>query len=124
MSQEMDIQSVQDTLNALRLKQKELAQQLSSTNFIWHGSISKRLLTCGKPSCPCHTNPEAKHGPYYYWTTKKAGKTISKTLSAQQAEVLQQWIQNRKELEHTVDEMKKLSQEAYNAICFIMEHSE
>lgn len=123
MSQEKDIHSAQVKLKALQRKQKEFAQQLGTTDFIWNGSISKRFLTCGKPACPCHTNPEAKHGPYYYWTTKKAGKTISKLLTEQQAEILQQWITNRRVLEHTLDDMKKLSQEAYEVILFIMENS-
>lgn len=123
MSQEMNIQSAQKKLDTLRLKQKELASQLSATEFIWNGSIGKRFLTCGTPSCHCHTDPEAKHGPYYYWTTKKAGKTVSRSLSEQQAEILKQWIENRRELEHTLDEMKKLSQEAYETILFILDHS-
>lgn len=124
MSQEMNIQSAQDTLSRLQEKQRELANQLSTTEFIWNGSISKRFLTCGTASCRCHADPEAKHGPYYYWTTKKAGKTVSRSLSEQQAVILEKWIENRRQLEHTLDEMKKLSQEAYEAILFIMEHSE
>ncbi len=120
----MNLQSAQKKLNALQSKQQELARQLGTTDFIWNGSISKRLLTCGTPSCHCHTDPEAKHGPYYYWTTKKAGKTISKALSEKQAEILSQWIDNRRSLERIIGDMQKLSQEAYEVIIFIMEHSD
>jgi hypothetical protein len=77
MSQENDIHSAQVTLKALQRKQQELAQQLSTTDFIWNGSISKRFLTCGKPACPCHTNPEAKHGPYYLNFLRKYYSIVS-----------------------------------------------
>jgi hypothetical protein len=112
----------QEKLHSLQEKQQELAQQLSSIGFIWSGTISKRMLTCGKPSCPCHTDPEAKHGPYYYWTTKKGGKTVSRSLSQEQAIILQEWIGNRRVLEHITEQMKKLSQEAYDATLFLVEH--
>lgn len=124
MIQEMDTLAAQDKLKILQLKQQELAQQLGTTDFIWNGSISKRFLTCGKPSCHCHRDTEAKHGPYYYWTTKKAGKTISKSLTEQQAGVLQQWISNRRKLERILNDMKKLSHEAYECIFIIMEHAD
>lgn len=124
MIQEMDTLAAQDKLKILQLKQQELAQQLGTTDFIWNGSISKRFLTCGKPSLPCHRDTEAKHGPYYYWTTKKAGKTISKSLTEQQAEILQQWISNRRKLERILNDMKKLSHEAYECIFIIMEHAD
>jgi len=124
MRQAMTIELAQKKLHTLRLKQQELAQQLSNVEFIWSGTITKRFLTCGKPSCACHADPDARHGPYYYWTTKKAGKTVSRTLTEQQAALLEQWIENRRKLEHILDAMKKLSQEAYEAMLFIMEHPE
>lgn len=124
MSQETDVLAAQDKLKTLQLKQQELARQLGTTDFIWNGSISKRFLTCGKPSCPCHRDTKAKHGPYYYWTTKKAGKTVSKLLTEQQAGILQQWINNRRELERILDDMQKLSQEAYESMLVIMEHAD
>jgi hypothetical protein len=124
MSQELNIESAQDKLTELQAKQRDLAKQLSDTEFIWNGSITKRFLTCGTPSCRCHTDPEAKHGPYYYWTTKKAGKTVSKSLSEKQAGILIEWIENRRKLEHTLSDMKKLSEQAYEVILFIMNHSD
>ena len=124
MSQEMTTELAQKKLHSLQLKQQHLAKQLGSIGFIWSGTISRRLLTCGKPSCRCHTDAEAKHGPYYYWTTKKAGKTVSRSLSREQATILGQWIDNRRELEQVTETMKKLSQEAYEAMLYLAEHSQ
>ncbi len=117
----MTTETAQKRLQVLRRKQQELAKELSTIEFIWSGSISKRFLTCGNPSCKCHTDTEAKHGPYYYWTTKKGGKTVARKLTEQQAEVLQPWIENRRTLEKTMNAMKKLSQDAYEAILVLLD---
>ena len=83
-------------------------------------AMHRRLLSV---SGNCHTDPDAKHGPYYYWTTKKGGKTVSRSLSQEQAVILQEWIDNRRELEHVTEQMKKLSQDAYEATLFLAEGS-
>jgi hypothetical protein len=70
------------------------------------------MLTCGKPQCACHKDPEARHGPYYYWTSKKNGKTISKKLSREEAEILESWIHNRRTIDATIKLMMKVSEHA------------
>ncbi len=91
---------------------EQLASRVPDLGFIWPGSISRRMMTCGKPSCACHSDPEARHGPYIYWTTKKASKTVGKLLSPEEAELYEEWIANRKQLEAIVREMKALSRRA------------
>ena len=51
---------------------------------------STRRITCGRPACRCHNDPEARHGPYHYWTRKARGK-------------------NNRELERLVKEMRRIS---------------
>lgn len=120
----MTRQSAQKTLLDAETQQQQLAKELNTIKFIWQGTIAKRYLACGKSSCACHSDPKAKHGPYYYWTTKKRGKTISRSLTEHQAQLLEEWITNRRRLDHIVEEMKKLSQAAYDAILFLWEHEE
>jgi len=71
-----------------------------------------QYLTCGKPGCSCATDPSARHDPYAYWTSKEANKTVSRLLSPEEAELLEEWIENRRELETVVRNMKKLSQKS------------
>jgi len=93
-------------------KYRSLTARLRQIGFIWPGYLQRRMLTCGKPNCACQTDPEARHGPYSYWTTKEAQKTVSKLLPADEAELYEQWINNRRELEQIVREMYELSRQA------------
>ncbi len=95
--------------------QKKLAAELSDIGFIWQGSIQWQRLTCGKPNCPCSTNPRAKHGPYPYWTSKKNNRTVSKLLKPQEVRILEEWVDNRKKIDSIIREMKKLSKSAFGA---------
>jgi hypothetical protein len=74
--------------------------------------VQRQKLTCGQPQCACHRDPQARHGPYFYWTSKKEGKTISRKLTPEEGEILQEWIENRRTLQETVKRMMKLSKHA------------
>ena len=89
---------------------KECAARLSSTGFISQGSISHRMMTCGKKTCACHTDEARRHGPYAYWTTKIKGKTVCRLLKPEEAKLVQEWIGNRKELDRITREMLELSE--------------
>ena len=47
-----------------------LKAELQTLGFIGQGSVSTRRITCGRPACRCHSDPEARHGPYHHWTRK------------------------------------------------------
>lgn len=96
-------------------KYQDLTARLAKTGFIWPGTVQRRLLTCGKAECACHHDPKRRHGPYAYWTSKAAQKTISRLLTLEEAELYEEWIENRRQLEQTVRAMKKLSRQAANA---------
>lgn len=104
--------SSENPLGPYERQHRELAERLARIGFLWPGSVSRRYLTCGNPRCACRTKPEARHGPYFYWSTKKAGKTVSRKLSPEEAEVISQWIENRKELTRLIDRMIAVSQQA------------
>ena len=89
-----------------------LAAQLAAIRFIWTGTIQWRMMTCGKPACACHADPRSRHGPYPYWTTKKAQRTVSVLLSRDEAAVYDTWIANRRLLEKIVEQIKRLSRKA------------
>ena len=100
-------------MQAYEDKHRKLTAKLSEIGFIWAGSIQRRYMTCGKPGCSCATDPDARHGPYAYWTSKEAKKTVSKLLSPEEADLLEEWIENRRKLEAVVREMKSLSQKTF-----------
>ena len=56
------------------------------------GSLSERTIKCGKPGCACAQNPKARHGPYHSLTHAVAGKTRSRFLNAEQADLARRQI--------------------------------
>ena len=41
------------------------------------GGLSSTTRTCGKASCPCHTDLSRRHGPNLYFTWRHDGKSQS-----------------------------------------------
>jgi len=83
---------------------RELATVLSQPKPMRRGSVSERTMKCGKASCPCQEDPKARHGPYYSLTRPVAGKTQSRYLSPEQAELARRQIAEghkfREQVEH------------------------
>lgn len=77
--------------------------------FICSGSVMLLYRKCGKATCACQDNKKAEHGPYYIWTRKVNGKTVTRTLSEQQANQCQKYIENLKNLNAILEEMKNLT---------------
>jgi hypothetical protein len=71
-----------------------LRDALSGVDYLCSGTLLKRMMRCGKPSCRCHQDPGARHGPYYEWGRMKGGKLVHRYVSPQQAAVLRQAIAN------------------------------
>jgi hypothetical protein len=77
--------------------------------FFCRGSVLKLLLPCGKPGCRCQATPPKLHGPYYRWTRKVAGKTVTRQVSADQAKLLREWIANGRRLDAVLHQLDQIS---------------
>lgn len=88
---------------------RELTAQLAQTGYLYDGTVGRQWLSCGKENCACASDPARRHGPYAYWTTKLKGRTVSRRLSAEEANLLEAWVQNRRGLERIKDEMIGIS---------------
>ena len=73
------------------------------------GSVQTRRIACGSPTCRCHHDPDARHGPYHYWTRKARGKTVGLKLTEDELGLYREWIENNRELERLVKEMRRVS---------------
>jgi hypothetical protein len=91
---------------------RRLTHQIAEIGFIATGSVIERYTTCGTQGCRCHADPPSRHGPYFQYTRKLAGKTLTRRLGTQQAERYRQWIANRRRLDDLVAEMDKTSRRA------------
>jgi hypothetical protein len=78
---------------------RKLAEKLAAVGPILQGAITERAIA----------SEDRAYGPYYQWTFKREGKTVTVNLTAAQAELFQKAIRNNRELEKTVKEMRELS---------------
>jgi len=82
---------------------RQLAAELADPQPMRRGSLSERTIKCSKPNCACAQDPKARHGPYYSLTQAVGGKTRSRFLTVEQAEVVRQQIDAGREFRGQVD---------------------
>jgi hypothetical protein len=95
---------------------RELAAQLADIGYITAGSITQRHTRCANQNCRCHADPPQLHGPYWQWTAKVNGKTITHRLSDTQAALYQEWIGNDRRLRDLLTQMREIAAEATQLI--------
>ena len=95
-------------INELGRKYFLLKRKIDKLGFICTGSVMKVFKTCGNPGCRCSKDKE-RHGPYNIWTHKVNSKTITRTLTSEQAKLAQNCINNMRKMEAILHQMKDLS---------------
>lgn len=98
--------------NAQRSAQRrraEITAQIATIGLPLPGSLVERRTRCGNPTCRCRADPPQLHGPYLTWTRKVDGKTVTRTLTAEQASTYRQLIDNARKLRQLVAELEKLA---------------
>jgi hypothetical protein len=91
------------------LEFQALKNDLLQVDLFRKGSISKSYQVCGKKNCRCHINKEFRHGPYYYWTLKVKGKTVTLKIPSDDIPLAQMFIDNSKNLQHKLKHLEALS---------------
>jgi hypothetical protein len=91
---------------------RQLAEQLAGIGLISSGSVTRRYTRCATPGCRCHADPPQPHGPYYQWTTKINGKTVTRRLNADEAKLYQQWIDNDRKMRKLIAQMRQVAAKA------------
>jgi hypothetical protein len=99
-------------LARLERRYRELKNRLQDLGFAVAGSVIERHTICGADNCRCQAEPPQRHGPYYQYSRKVAGKTISRRLTAEQAKQYRTWIANRRTLDQITADIDELSHQA------------
>jgi len=86
-----------------------LKSKISLKACILNGSLAKQYKRCGKLNCRCLEDKKYWHGPYWIWTRKEKGKTVTKTLSSEQAAVVNKAIKEMKDLNLIIEKWKAQS---------------
>jgi hypothetical protein len=105
----MSISILTARLNNAQRAYDTLKQALRELDFVRPGSVVKRYMPCGKPSCRCMGQPPRLHGPYYQWSHKLRSKTVTMRVTPEQAKLCQQWVENHRRLKDIVRRMETLS---------------
>jgi len=94
-----------------RRDQAKLAADLGAVGFALPGTILERRICCKKPGCRCTADPPRLHGPYYQWTRKVDGKTVTRLLSAEQMARYGEWFDSAKRIRAAANDLEALSLE-------------
>lgn len=97
------------TLVGDKERYEKLKGSIAELGYFRYGSLTRRFMPCGKAGCRCLASPPQLHGPYYQWTRKVAGKTVTVRLSEQEAALLETWIANGRQLDRILGQMQRAS---------------
>ena len=92
-----------------RTRYDALKRAVLTLGPIRRGSLVRRFMPCGKPGCCCQVSPPELHGPYYQWTRKVRGKTVTVRLTREEARLFEEWISSGRQLEKIVAQMEAVS---------------
>lgn len=104
--------STAERLATYQARYAELAGQLADVGLIAAGSITQRYTRCTSAGCRCNADPSQPHGPYYQWTAKLNGKTVTRRLSPEQARLYKEWIANDRRLRALISKMRDVATKA------------
>jgi hypothetical protein len=91
---------------------REAQRDLQHLDYFLKGTVLKRRMKCGQPSCICHRDPSKRHGPYFEWTYKAKGKTVNVKLSPQAAPLYQAATRQHRKLKTVLARMERSSRAA------------
>ena len=99
-------------LAAYQNRYRQLAAQLAEIGMISAGTLTRRYTRCASPGCKCRADPPQPHGPYWQWTRKIDGKTVTRRLTPAEAKLYREWIANDRRLRRIVDQMRTIAAKA------------
>jgi hypothetical protein len=82
---------------------------LARAEFALPGTLLERSFRCGKRNCRCHADPPRLHGPYWQWTRKRDGKTVTINLTPDQAARYQPWFDTARDIRGALTRIEELS---------------
>lgn len=90
----------------------ELKTVLTTLGYFCKGTVGSRTFVCGRAACPCHRDAARRHGPYFEWTYKVAGKTVYHRLSPQEARIYKDGAAEYRRLKALLRRLENVSRRA------------
>lgn len=104
--------TVEERLAEYDRRHRELAAQIAEIGIVAAGSVTRRYTRCTSAGCRCNADPPIPHGPYWQWTAKVNGKTVTKRLTAKEAQLYQEWIGNDRRIRTLLAQIRKVDAKA------------
>ena len=82
---------------------RSLVQLLAETMPMRRGSVTERFVKCNKAGCACRESEDARHGPYYSVSRVVNGRTRSRWLAADQAQIVQRQVEHGKQFRKRIE---------------------
>lgn len=90
-------------------RHQQIQAELGQIGLVLPGSLTDRTTRCQRAGCHCHADPPQLHGPYPTWTRKTGNRTITKTLTPEDAERLRPYFDAHRRLRQLINELEALS---------------
>ena len=100
------------TLDAYAKRFQALQADLAQIEYFSKGTLLARMVRCGKPQCACGKDPSKRHGPYYEWTYKVRGKTVTVRLAPEAAPSFRAAARQYRKLKTILNRLETLSRQA------------
>jgi hypothetical protein len=96
-------------MDDLARRHQQIQAELAQIGITLPGSLTSRTTRCQRPSCHCHADPPTLHGPYPTWTRKAGPRSITKTLTTEDAERLRPYFAAHRRLRQLIAELEAIS---------------
>jgi len=106
------IRSSRSKASAYAKRFQELKADLAQIEYFSKGTLLARMVRCGKPQCACGKDPSKRHGPYYEWSYKARGKTVTVRLAPEAAPFFRAAARQYRKLKAILNRMETLSRQA------------
>ena len=90
-------------------RHQQLQAELGQIGITLPGSLTSRTTRCQRATCHCHADPPVLHGPYPTWTRKAGARSITRTLTPEDAERLRPYFAAHRRLRQLITELEAVS---------------
>ena len=84
-------------------RHQQIQAELGQIGITLPGSLTSRTTRCQRPGCHCRADPPVLHGPYPTWTRKAGARSITRTLTPEDAERLRPYFAAHRRLRQLID---------------------
>ena len=90
-------------------RHQQIQAELAQIGITLPGSLTSRTTRCQRAGCHCRADPPVLHGPYPTWTRKAGARSITRTLTSEDAERLRPYFAAHRRLRQLITELEAVS---------------